>query len=110
MAKSRFTRSSIGGEEQRHEGGGTGAQDSDVENSKYIDKEHGVSANRFHELDKTVSILSVKIDTVRRDVNNVMKKLDRLLYAILDGVVLKGGFDLFRDECNWNRSHSVKET
>ena len=59
---------------------------------------------------KEVGILSVKIDTVqgsmkevKTEIKDVAKKVDRLLYFIIGGAVLKGGFDLFRDERNWRR-------
>jgi hypothetical protein len=61
-----------------------------------------------------VGILSVKMDTVqgsvkelKTDVKEVAKKVDRLLYIIIGGLILTGGFDLFRDERNWNRSHKA---
>ncbi|PWW76361.1 hypothetical protein C7212DRAFT_343562 [Tuber magnatum] len=100
----------ISGEEQGHAGDGNGAHDANTENFKTVDKEHSVSMDGFHKLDKTVSGLSIKIDMLRRDVDNIGKKLDPLFYAILAGVGLGGGFDLFRDERNWSRSYHVKES
>ncbi|KAF8423835.1 hypothetical protein EV426DRAFT_711074 [Tirmania nivea] len=88
-----------------------------VANSKGVCKEY-ISWERFYQLDKDVGILNVKMDTVQRsvkdviadvkdvkaDVKEVAKKVDRLLYFIIGGIILKGGFDLFRDERGWKRS------
>ena len=52
---------------------------------------------------KDVGIWNVKMDTAQGIVKEVAKKADRLLYFIIGGVILQGGFDLFRDERNWKR-------
>jgi len=44
------------------------------------------------------------VKEVKTDVMEVAKKVDCLLYFIIGGVILKGGFDLFRNERNWKRS------
>lgn len=66
---------------------------------------------------KNVEILNVKMDEVqgsvkgqadvkdvKAEVKEVSKKVDRLLYFVIGGIILEGGFDSVRDERSWKIS------
>ncbi|PUU73553.1 hypothetical protein B9Z19DRAFT_1068883 [Tuber borchii] len=65
----------------------------------------GIFAAKFHALDKGMAIMSTKIDRIQHDVRDLSCKADTVLFIILGAVILKGGFDLFRDERNYAREH-----
>jgi len=50
--------------------------------------------------------LDIKVDNIRSDVKELGGKADKLLFFSIVGAVIAGaGFDLYRDERNWNRGH-----
>ena len=56
--------------------------------------------------------MSLKLDVVSRDINNLDKKVDsgfdRLIFLVVGGVVMKAGFDLYINKRNWNRVREKK--
>ncbi|KAF8416820.1 hypothetical protein EV426DRAFT_625364 [Tirmania nivea] len=109
MGTRMFTAIRMNCEEGSHKPCANGPNDANV---KGAEKKNFFHLRDFHQLDKNIEILNVKIDIVqgsmkdlKTNVKELSKKVDHLLYFIICGAILKGGFDLLLDECNWNRSH-----